>query len=131
MTLELPGLRENIRGGLSRCHTPCATGDQLAARHTPRSDRSWRKSRCCAAPPPVSGLGRDSDGASLCSIVLRRIGLAQLVERDQSHPSGVERGLRAVPQPQFAENTAHVGFDRLFGDSQFAGDLLVGGPMRQ
>src|SRR4030081_1661132 len=55
-----------------------------------------------------------------------RVGLAELVERDQANTHRVERGLHATLDPQLAQDAAHVGLDGLLGDSQVATDLLIG-----
>src|SRR2546430_11997609 len=77
----------------------------------------------CGPPRDVFAafLGRD------CLRVAAGVGFAERVEPDQANTSGVERGLGTTLDPQLAQDTAHVGLDRLFGDSQIASDLLVGG----
>src|SRR5712692_11320251 len=49
---------------------------------------------------------------------------APLLDQPLAHRQ--QGGLGAVGHPQFLQYVANVGFDRLFGDKQAAGDLLVG-----
>src|SRR5437868_3826610 len=45
---------------------------------------------------------------------------------DQPLADGVERRLRAVGEPELAEDVADVGLDRLLGHAELEGDRLVG-----
>src|SRR5579871_4708520 len=45
---------------------------------------------------------------------------AELIDRHQADPPGVQRGLRAAPDAELPQDAAHVGLDGLLGDGAVA-----------
>src|SRR5205809_5399359 len=64
-----------------------------------------------AAAGPVSGIGPRTDS---------RVGVHEPLA------DGVQRRLRAIGEPELAEDVADVGLDRLLGHAELEGDRLIG-----
>src|SRR3954470_10295929 len=75
-----------------------------------------------AAAGPVSGIGPRTPRGGSGRPAARR----SAVGLDQALAHRVERRLRAVGEPELAEDVADVGLDRLLGHAELEGDRLVG-----
>src|SRR3954454_18570560 len=75
-----------------------------------------------AAAGPVSGIGPRTPRGGSGRPAARR----SAVGLDQALAHRVERRLRAVGEPELAEDVADVGLDRLLRHAELEGDRLVG-----